>query len=204
MIIVRNNSGIGNKIKNIVTALRLGHKDHDYVKLDFRYSDFFKLSQTVGFEDAKPEEKIISTWSLELFQDELDGHFLKTYNPLNIFHDETYSFELKNSIDFQFNNIESDLVIKFLTFFDRIKFHDSILKSLDETLGKINLVEMVGVHVRSWEDIPSRRNKLHDLGRYIKLMQQHKGNFFVATDSDAVEEQLNYVFPGRIVYSIEK
>lgn len=204
MIVVNNNSGIGNRLKNIVTALRRAERKGDGLLINFPHQDFFTVDYQPNPERVKQEIEVCTTWSLELFEEEVKKKPLKKSNPIKIYHDFETTFEFNNSIDFQFNNIESWIRKEIEGYFGRIKFSSMLQDVADSYSEKFNLKDLVGVHIRSWADDKGRNLRLHNLDMFIDLMNLYPGaRFFVATDSPGILSRLLQVFPNRIIASIK-
>jgi hypothetical protein len=202
MIVVNNNSGIGNRLKNIVTALRRAERKGDGLLINFPHQDFFTVDYQPNPETIKQEIEICTTWSLELFEDEITRGFLKEPKVLKIYHDYDTTFELTNSIDFHFNNISTYLVEDLKKHFKRIEFASIVTDTVEAYVLKHDLSDVVGVHIRSWSDDAGRHARLHDLSLFTQIMKDLPGErFFVATDSLRVLKELAAQFPNRIIAS---
>ena len=202
MIVVNNNSGIGNRLKNIVTAMRKADRLGDSLFINFPHQDFFTVYYQPDPSTVRPEIEVCTTWSLELFEDEIAKGFLKEPKTLKIYHDYNTTFELKNSIDFQFNNIQEWLIEDIKNYFQLIEFSSLVTDTVDAYVEKFNLSDAIGVHIRTWSDDQGRHARLHDLSLFTRCMKETSGErFFVATDSAQCLRELVEQFPQRIIAS---
>jgi hypothetical protein len=202
MIVVNNNSGIGNRLKNIVTALRRAERKGDGLLINFPHQDFFTVDYQPNPETIRREIEVCTTWSLELFEDDLLRGVLKKPNSLKVYHDFETVFIMDNSIDFQFNNVQDWLFNEIKSCFGLIKFSKLVNDTVQSYMLKLDLADVVGVHIRTWSDDPGRHARLHDLSLFLRLMKDIPGErFFVATDSPSVLYELVKAFPNRIISS---
>lgn len=202
MIVVNNNSGIGNRIKNIVTAMRKADRMGDSLFINFPHQDFFTVNYQPDPSEVRAEIEVCTTWSLALFEDEIAKGFLKKPSTLKIYHDYDTMLELKNSIDFQFNNIQEWLIGDIKKYFQLIEFSNLVTDTVDAYVEKFNLNDATGVHIRTWSDEPGRHARLHDLSLFTQRMKETPGErFFVATDSALCLRELAEQFPQRIIAS---
>lgn len=86
MIVVVNHSGIGNRIKNVVSALRKGHLRNDTVQVNFRHNHLFQFLQCVV--TPRPEQEVSNTWKLEILPEDAGKPLLIEPKPFLIVHDE--------------------------------------------------------------------------------------------------------------------
>lgn len=199
MIIVANNSGIGNRIKNVVSALRKGHLHNDTVHVNFDHKAIFQYAQCIS--TPQPTVETYTTWHLELLPEDAGKKILKTDKEFLLIHDKNQVFHLNHHIDFQFDNIENDIKNEFLRYFDLIILNKNIIEFIEKTSQSFGISNCVGVHIRSWIDEPTRHALLHDTQIFIDEMHKHPAsNFYVCSDSQAVVDELLKEFPGRILY----
>lgn len=199
MIIVQNNSGLGNRLKNVVTAMRKAEKLNDQVLINFPHERYFKIKNFSDSGASKQEKIICTTWSLELFEEEYREAYLKKERILKIYHDYSTVFELKNSIDFQYENIQDWMISRFTRFFKRIEFNSTLLEMVDEYSKVFQIKDSVGVHIRSWVDDQGRKARLHDLRMFVDEMQKRNGcRFFLCTDCKEIQDEVLRIFPNRV------
>lgn len=197
MIVVINNSGIGNKLKNVASALRRADLSEDVVALTFPYEDIFNLRQFHTI--PKPERIDYSTWAIQFFSHNYDEKYLKEDRKFIVVGDERQTWTLDNMIDFQYDNIQSYIIEDYLKYFNAIQFNEGLLRLVDDTVKQYDLENCVGVHIRSWTDDPPRNRLLHDINLFVEEMNHCDENFFVCSDSEVYVNQLKSVFGNRIL-----
>jgi len=199
MILVQNYSGLGNLLKNIVSALYIGEKSGVYVSTHINYADFFYFFN--AHQVIRLPVRIHNTWSLEEFEVEfVNAH--RVGKALYIVHDKNITFKAVNGLDFQYDNLTENVQNFIGNYWKRIVFSQDFSDYADNFLRCCDVNELVGVHVRSWSDDDDRKELLFDLGYYIEAMEEvdRGAGFYVSSDSLAVVEALSSVFPGRVFY----
>lgn len=202
MIVVQNKSGLGNRLKNIITALRKADRNDDALFINFPYESLFSINYQSDPLKTKKEVEVCTTWSLRLFKDELEGQYLKEPNIIKIYHDDSKILELKNSIDFQYLNIHDSIIKKIAPYFHKIEFTPLIKDTVESYAERFDLKNVIGIHIRSWSDDVGRHRRLHDIKLFTdKMKELPDQRFFVATDSLLVLAELVTMFPNQIIAS---
>ena len=192
MILVDNLSGLGNRLKNLVSALRLGHVINDtvQVKQDLAFAYTFDQFAT----QTKEEIKVYTTWRLEDKDDDAD-----LYNQYDLWIADSVEYSIAPGINLQYDNIKTQARQKWLTYFDLIKWSPYILEQVQLFSKQHDIANSVGVHIRSWKDDNFRKSLLHDTGIFINEMEKFSNaKFFVASDCDSVLEEINAIFKNQI------
>lgn len=198
MIVVVNNSGIGNRIKNVVSALRKGHLRNDTVQVNFRHDHLFQYLQCVV--TPKIEQEISSTWRLEILPEDANKPLQLKSHTFIIVHDARQVFRIENSIDCEYHNIHPNMRAEFLRYFELIRFHPEIIRTVQAFIAQHDIEQRIGVHIRSWIDDPARQQLLHDMQAFILAMEQYSTqSFFLCSDSQEVIDTVHAHFPGRVV-----
>jgi len=186
---VINNSGIGNRLKNIVSAIRKGHHVGDVVEISGEYSGLFQVAQCV-LVPVIDHVEVMSTWSLVLGQEESDRGILKAPRNIAVYHDrETYGL-LGNTIDFQYFNIKEWVVEDFLRYFSLIIFDHEILSTVNRLDAEWQVRDKVGVHIRTWFDAPDRHHNLFDIEDFFLILDSlaDSESFFLCVDHDVARQ----------------
>ncbi|MDF2421646.1 MAG: hypothetical protein OPY06_01385 [Nitrosopumilus sp.] len=197
MIVINNNSGIGNKLKNVASALRRGTLENDLVVLGFPHEDIFTIKQTNT--ETKQERIDYTTWAIQFFSHNYDEKFLKENKKFIVVGDENQTWTLDNMIDFQYHNIQSYIIEDYLKYFNAIQFDHELFSLVDQTVEKFDIENCVGVHIRSWTDDPPRNRLLHNMSMFVEEMNMHNENFFLCSDSEFCVNQLKKEFVGRVL-----
>ena len=190
-IVVVNNSGLGNRIKNIVSAVRKGHLIGDVVDIRCSHLDLFSVAQciTVPRED---HFEVMSTWGLHLLPEESERKLLRNRRHLVEYHDRNQYGRLGDQIDFQYFNIEEDIICDFLRYFKLIVFNKSLIDRVQALSLEFQLDKKIGVHIRTWYDAPDRYSTLYDVEDYFKILDQltDTDEFFLSVDHDVAREAM--------------
>lgn len=197
MIKIINPSGLGNRIKGTVSALRIAEKIKDTVhNLDYPNDEIFTFEQTQY--NTKQEVTVCQTWELEIFPEDID--VLKTKKSfLSVCGEGGVHFLKQNSIDFQYFNISDSIVNEYLKYFNKIKFNSNLVEDVNNFCANNNISECVGVHIRTWGDDQYRRDNLFNAKDYIEEMSKHDKKFFVCVDDDSVLKIFFDYFGERII-----
>jgi len=170
-IVVINNSGIGNRIKNIVSAVRKGHLINDAVDIRCEHQSLFRVAQCV-IVPRHDHLEVMSTWRLQLLPEENSRKVLRNPKYLVEYHDQNYQGSLGNTIDFQYANIERDVVEDFLRYFALILINQEVLDEADLLSSELEVQRRVGVHIRTWYDAPDRHSNLFDIQDYFRTLDR--------------------------------
>jgi len=168
-ILVINNSGLGNRIKNIVAAIRIGHLLNDVVDIRCDHDSLFRVAQCVVVPNEKRWE-VMSTWRLQMLPEEEGRKLLREPKQLVEYQDRNVHGLLGNIIDFQYFNIEKEVIEDFLKYFALIIFNPDVLQVVDTLSADWQVQNRVGVHVRTWYDAPDRHLALFDIKDYFKVL----------------------------------
>jgi len=190
-IVVINNSGLGNRIKNIVSALRKGHLIRDVVDIKCKHQELFQVAQCITV--PRPDHfEVMSTWELLLLPEELQRKLLRVPRSLMVHHRLRESGSLGNRIDFQYFNIEREVVDEFLRYFALIFFNRSVLSAVEAFAAEFQLQDRVGVHIRTWYDAPDRYELLYNIDDYFRILDRiaDAEKFFLSVDHEMAREAI--------------
>jgi hypothetical protein len=198
MILVCNNSGLGNRLKNIISALYIGENTKQYVLTDRCYKNFFKYCNYFKRDDR--ELQIYNTWSFEDFLPNFNDP-LKKDCVIYIVHSKEVIFRAHNGLDFQYDNLLPETRNFIKKYWQRLTFTDDFLSYVNKFSVENRLSEAVGVHVRAWVDDPVRNALLFSIEDYTIEMDKYERDrlFFVSSDSEDVIKYLRSRYPSRIL-----
>jgi len=147
MIVVGNETGLGARIKNIVSAFRKSHLVNDEVFIHhFDYNYIFdieqiatrKVEQTDWYLTYKLDDPVVDTRLL--YDDSKEIIIINQLTPPTVC----------GGIDFQYDNITHETRQKWLTYFNLIKWAPHIQAEVHRLYYNMQLQDAVGVHLRSW------------------------------------------------------
>jgi len=194
MILIDNLWGLGNQIKNLVSALRLADISKDAISITQPHEHIFTFN---NIYPAREEIRKYSTWMLDRHCAEEDFNMLKVYREFVIACDGF--FYMHHALDFQFNNIKDEVIDEYKKYFKRIIFAPEILDAVKQFTA--SHPKFIGVHIRTWRDDHWRKKHLHDLDLFKRFMDQYQDiPFFLSTDDIEVIQDLELSYPGRILF----
>lgn len=200
MILVKNDSGIGNRFKNIVSALRLGDRLGCDVKLDRDYSNLFSITRGPIYPSLP--QLSYTTWRLEGFGAKNESP-LKVPNCTVVLTSERVVDVYRGSIDLQFSNIKDHIQREVLKYFNMIKFTPYVEDCVARLSEAYPFEHSIGVQIRSWRDSHARSKILFDLNDFESVMRDYPvdTSFFLSSDSESVIRYFSASFPGRVFYT---
>ncbi len=185
MIVSYNRSGITNRIKCLLSSMRIGeyigHRvgvcwpPNEYTGSEFQ--EVFKIElPMVSLSDAK---RLVSRQTISPFEkSDIDRGYAKW--KLFLTPEEK---KICPSIDLTYNNsLIPEAEKDFLRLLSRLEFVDDITSRAKEMSIP---GDTVAVQIRSWSmkvRTEKRRRRRYDINKYIKIMDQFKGPFFVSAD----------------------
>lgn len=201
-IVSFNNAGMANRIKNIVSCIRLS--DNVQVKwkpelhaayglTDTRLTDYF-----VGLDETDDIEgkEVRKTWKFALLEED--------NIPMFLVRESEYAYQYLTGeklgapssdgrgIDLVYDRIPEKVRQEYLKCFDKLEVSPEILEIVDDIETEHFDGDVVSVHIRSWKDSPYRRNAFFDLNSYRLLMDEYGKDkkFYVSADDPAVVNAL--------------
>ena len=192
-------SGVGNRIKNLVSALRFAHYNNDRVVSSLGMTEFVNFNQYVMvFDDSKPT---IPFMTEKLFLIENDKVKEKLIDPKPIiYHNPNNFLIMYNEIDYQYHNIHPEMIQEWLKYWNLLVFDNNFMAKVEEFTKDFDFENLVGVHVRSWSDAPWRNQNLYSFDRFVKEMEKFPDKkFYLACDLQSEVEKFIAVFGDRII-----
>lgn len=208
-ITATNGSGLGNRIKAIVSSMRLHSDARVYWPkvpgvLSCELSDLF-LNE---FEIAAPQGKQYSSWRFALKKtDQIpEGFSLVTADKDKIGRKFSFTDPRRRNIDLEFHRIPSEIRDEYVSIFNRLQINPTVQQWVENFSHNFDK-NTVSVHIRSWEDQdPDEESRLRQkhffsLNNFIQEMYKFDNNtkFFVCSDSQKVIAKLEKLFYNRII-----
>ena len=197
MIVIRNNTGLGSIVRNLVSALRLGHYRNDQVVLqNSNKSIEFILSYDQLGTMCLPGVEDYTTWRLQ-DPESTGGELLDPDNIVMIV--DSVSTVPAQGIDFQYANIRQEVRNKWLTYFDLIHWNPDIIEVANDLYQQYQLEGAVGLHIRSWHDDAFRKNALHNTQMFVNaVLETNAERVFLCCDSIEIENDLENLLGSRV------
>ena len=217
-----NQAGLGNRIKAIVTILRISEKLGRIPILCWPKNignprgDFFNINiKEINWEQLKnlPVKKkeyyrewkdnlysrkkflIMNSWRLLLLKNEIPKKFARVWPTLK-----------GNNIDFEYLRIPKKLREEIVLQFKKLKPQEEISKKVEEFVKKQNIEKCIGVHIRrrDFKHSPDGRGKISTDEKFIARMNDlinlsPKVKFFLSTDSKKTEKKFLKIFGDKII-----
>ena len=199
MIIAINASGLGNRIKAIVSCMRLDSNHAVYwVKNKDLYCNFNDLfSNKIEVKDVPPYIRCYKPWRLAVLpQDDIPEDFNSVTNDTNIF---SYVDPNGRNIDIEYDRIPMSVRQEYLKYFDKLIINPDILSEVQRFSKKFD-ENTVSIHIRSWADDDERNQNYHRLQKFIDESKKfdEKTTFYLTSDSDYVKLKFREIYGDRL------
>ena len=172
-IVSFNNAGMANRIKNIVSCIRLS--DNVQVKWKPELHAAYGLTHTrltdyfVGLDETDDIEgkEVRKTWKFALLEED--------NIPMFLVRESEYAYQYLTGeklgapspdgrgIDLVYDRIPEKVRQEYLKCFDKLEVSPEILEIVDSIETEHFDGDVVSVHIRSWKDSLYRRNAFFDL-----------------------------------------
>ena len=203
MIISNNEGGLSNRIKSLVSCIRIAKKNNIDHKVYWPILDSYKYKSHIlncGFSNLfKNEVEIEDISNIEkkyifnshcLYIDDIDN-LPKNFNNFKSNCAIRFSKHDKydRNIDFMYNKIPLDLREEYIKYFNELKPIEELQKEINNFSKKFDN-NTISVHIRSWnrKNEIGRRDYLYNIGKFEKEMEKYDNtyNFYIASDSQEV------------------
>ena len=197
-IYVARFDGLGNRIKHIITNMRIHKGKYDTIDVhwsfgDYIYNKFFDLFRFDAFERINEISYSVfldkscregHTWMLGLSRQEIDC--VKDSIPSGF-------------IDFEYNNIPRSIIDIYLPYFNALRPSEQV----QEIIDSVKLPEKyVSVHIRCSKDWKNaKRWKDDDIYKYIEEMKKYSNDtyFYLVCHTKEIEDVIKKHFNDRII-----
>lgn len=195
LTIATNSDGIGNRIKCILSALRLDPGARVFwpktasVQCDF--ADLFENDLAIG--NIPKDARVVNTWKFLL----LPGDRIpeKLMNARSVFYTE--SGDPGPFLDGSFHEIPTEIRDDYVKWIQTLRPSRPVREAVSEASSRFS-PGTVSVHVRTWSDAWLRRLTFH-LKNYESAMRESGGaDFFVCSDDQARIGPLKEKFQSRV------
>lgn len=196
-------AGLSNRIKGLVSCLRICDKEGKKLLLDWSKSNAFNCDFDDLFENrfvfksqVKPiflnqsklsnSAKLLNTWRL-----------IESFNDLKI--DQRGSASGTKPIDFQYNAIPHCTRKTFIPYFQQLKPKRYIRDEVANFSKKFD-EDTISLAIRTWEGCESREHSFK-LSNVFSILDNHAANqFFISCDSQNVLNQIRDKYADNIFY----
>ena len=225
-IIATNLGGISNRIKCLISMWKLGDRYRRELILYWplnhtcgaNFSDLFEndikqineeqlktiRNKEMGLfgdnfltiQNSSKKYIISGTWRFLLTQEELRN---------NSFLNEKRDYGEKG-LDFNFSDVPEEIKKEILIYLKQLNPLKSIQKEINNFEKKYNLKKTIGVHIRrgDFADRKISPGRVSSDEKFIERMRElikenFKTKFFLCTDSKAMEDKMERIFPKKII-----
>ena len=214
MVISNNIAGLCNRIKSLLSAMRIAEFNKDSeVKIDWpltaavgecHFTDLFENENMIIRRPDYPSNAIIySFWRFAVLPSDVlpinfsDGCGMR-YNNTQKFIGHTHTNSEGRNIDLEFNRIPEEIKQSYLKQIGKLKIKNSIIQQVNNFAKKFD-DNTVSVQIRSWNDDPIKQ-KLFNIDDFYNLMDSmENNNFFVTADTPEIIEKMKKRYGNRII-----
>lgn len=222
-IICINCGGLGNRLKGLISVMRLSEKlarkhllywqNNQYCGCEFEdlfENKFSKINESElkkikkqdyelyngSFVNSENPQKylLFNTWKFVLLPGEI---------PPNInFISEIYPSEEGSNIDFEYNKVPEGMRIEIISYLKKLVPIQKIRETIDEFSQKNDISNYIGLHIRRGDNkfsVDGREEVSSDELFIEKIKSMPDEKFFLCTDSTETETKFKELFKERII-----
>lgn len=216
MINSKTHGGLGNRLKNIVSCLKLSDEFNLPINIqwekkpfvcncDFNdlYENDFSINNLSNIKINYPFNPF-ACWRFYVSdKDNIPNNFNKVKRDIcgDIF---SGNINYTRFIDMEYNRIPYNLKNQYSKYLNSLKLKKEIREKITEFSSNYFNSKTISVHIRTWpvkswsSDV--KRSKYVKLNKFINEMKKYKDhNFFLATDSDDVKKIMKTHFKNKII-----
>jgi len=206
-IVCTTKAGLGNRIKGLVSAIRIGRRYGRKILLYWpvnfscgcEFEDLFE-NKFEKIDDAKLKE------IPGINQEEYLEHLEYSKNPVEYLMLKTWKFiSLPGEavdLDFAYKGVKEEVKQEVLSLLNELVPIKEIRDKINGFLAGDKIDEMVGVHIRRGDTRFSVEGKaqISSEDKFIKRMKEFENErFFLSTDSEETEKRLKEEFGDRVI-----
>jgi hypothetical protein len=215
MINSKTHGGLGNRLKNIVSCMKLSDEYGLPINIqwgkkpfvcncnfDDLYENDFSINNLSNIKINYPFNPF-ACWRLYVSdKDNIPNNFTKIKKDIG---GDTLSGAINYTrfIDMEYNRIPDSLKNQYINYFNSLKLKKEIREKIKSFSSKYFNAKTISVHIRSWPvkswELDIKRSKKVKLEKFINEMKKYENyNFFLATDSDEVKKIMKEHFKNKI------
>jgi hypothetical protein len=194
VIVVDTHGGLGNKLKALVSAMRLS----DTVAATYPTFGVLFENEIPVVETIPAKCRVFSDWRFVLApNDRLPDDFASV--PIPERGQSVLGIPVGRSIDLEYERVPAHLRDSFLEAFAKLRIRDEIEHAVARVTDRWPR-DTIAVHVRSWVENDSRRNAFFDLERFFHEVDE-RGDVPIFLGSDAAEvlEEFRRKYGSRVI-----
>ena len=195
-----NEGGLSNRIKSLVSVIRLSNHNKNEYKVYWKVLDSYKknnhilncsfnqlFQNNIEVNKINKQSNIYNSHCLLIFDNDTIPNNFNTFksNCSIQFHKND---NLNRNIDYMYNKIPQHIKNEYIQYFKELKLIPELHQKVVDFSEKFN-EKTVSVHLRSWnrKNEKGRRDYLFNIKKFEKQMLKFKEtNFYLASDSNEV------------------
>jgi hypothetical protein len=196
LIVVATKGGLGNKLKALVSAVRLS----DSVVATYPTFGALFENEIPVVETIPPKCRIFSGWRFVLTPDDRLPDDFASVPLLDREHGQSVlRIPVGRSIDLEYERIPAELRDAFLQAFAKL----TIRREIEMSVARVSdhwPRDTIAVHVRSWEESDFRRSTLFDLERFFHAVDERGAvPIFLSSDAASVIDDFRRRYGSRVM-----
>lgn len=197
--------GMGNRIKNIVSCLRITGNREVHWSRDERGMIWTTKEVDYYFPDLIPVDNKTNrywrrSWRLALHPGEVEPNFSNIGDMWR----QRMGSELgpvlpnKDTIDLEYNRVPESVKKSYREVFASLRINDEILDYVEQN-SKEFTDDVISVHVRTWKDA-GNRSRMYSPQKYIDILDRHpEGKIFITGDSKKAIRDISSKYGNRVI-----
>ena len=214
MYISINEGGLANRIKSLVSCIKLGIENNENYYVKWNILDNYKknnhilncefnklFSNNIEINVYDKNFKIYNHHCLVITDNDNITNNFNTFNSNLKKKKFTKNDKLNRNIDFMYNDIPENVKINYIKYFKILKLNKKLEQEVNTFSKKFN-DKTISIHIRSWNrnGEGERRKGLFKLNKYIEIMNKYPNyNFYLSSDSSKVIEELKNKYQERLI-----
>ena len=214
MYVSTNSSGLSNRIKSLVSVIKLAEENNSDYKVKWDILDnynknnhilncsFEKLFENnIEIKQIKEDYKIYNHHCLSVSdKDNIPKNF-NTFKSNLKKKTMTLNDRFNRNIDLMYNKIPDNIKIKYINYFKILKLNKDLQEKVDNFSKNFN-EHTISIHIRSWNrKNEESRKSLFNLNKYIDTLNKYPDkNFYLSSDSQDVLNKLKDIYKDRLIY----
>ena len=214
MYISTNNSGLANRIKSLVSCIKLASENNSKFYVQWNILDnydkdihilnceFNKLFRNdIELKTFDTSFKIYNHHCLVVTDNDKIPYNFNTFKPKVKKKKFSKNDKFNRNIDFMYNKIPLNIKKKYINYFKTLKLNSNLEKKVIEFSKNFN-EKTISLHIRSWNrnGENSRQKILFNLDNFITEIKKYpENNFYLSSDSSEVIKILKNNFNNQII-----
>ena len=213
MYISTNKGGLSNRIKSLISCMKLADEYNTEYKVKWDIIDNYKnvhhllncsfsnlFINDIEITKIDKNDKIYNSHCLSISDKDNLPHNFNTFKSNVKKKSFTKNDRFNRNIDFMYNKIPDNVKINYIKYFKILKLIPNLELIVNEFSKQFN-EKTISVHIRSWNrKNEGSRSILHNIKDFINIMNKYpNNNFYLSSDSQKVLNHLKDIFKERLL-----